>query len=123
MLTKKLEILFQDKPINVQYEHYRVDDSNNKACIRRKGKPKIDWLVRYYKSKHNWKPFSRGGKTVAILYTGDKKANDSNVLAVGVALCSMSDTFCYEAGRYLALTRALKSVQEHTSIQTITHEL
>lgn len=111
MITKNLEILLDGEPIKVQYEHYRVDSSDYTARFHKKGRPKIKWLRRYYKIKHNWCPYSRGGKTIAIVYTGDKKLEASRVVAIGTALCSMSDTFCYEIGRDIALTRALKSLQ------------
>lgn len=76
--------------------------------MRMSGKPK-GLMARYSGKFCDWTPFHRGGETTVLFLYGNE------VLARGVATCSLSDNFCKKTGRTLAMKRALKEFDEKYS--------
>ena len=94
-------------------EHYRIADFSYK--MKTKGKPPEDSLVRFSRELKLWlvgekttfttkfvMPHTTGGKTIVRVYNAAKE-----LLATGVMLCSMSETYSYKYGREEGLKRAL----------------
>jgi hypothetical protein len=94
-------------------EHYRLP--NFSYVFKKKGKPNEDDLVRFMHEAKIWllednvthstdvvKPHTTGGKTIVYIRNAAKE-----VLATGVMLCSMSETYSYKYGREEGLKRAL----------------
>jgi hypothetical protein len=86
-------------------EYYRLPDFQF-VRQNRKGKPNPSMLYPYRKGCGGFldlnagtRPYSNGGKTFCYLI-GDGMA------LVGVATCSMSESFSYKEGKYKALLRA-----------------
>lgn len=103
-----------DGNLRVVYRHERVprmfvelDDD-----VRLKGAPLNYNLFHYAKGEgfvdypSDEEPHERGGRTVALIVNADRE-----VLATGVATCSMSDAFCYRTGRRIARGRAMKKLR------------
>ena len=61
-------------------------------------------LRRYYRDKPNFRPYEKGGATLCTI------TFDSGKSFQGIAICSMSEQFCYARGRKIAYGRALKEV-------------
>lgn len=92
------------------FKHYRIPDHCDLLdSAKKKGKPPFIVLLPY--SRHDrpgWTPTPRGGKTVCLLQERDGDQSVT-VVAEGIALCSMSDTFCYATGRRVAFLHALET--------------
>ena len=98
----------------VTVKHYRIDDLNKPECT--KGKPPEGLLYRYRKVTNEnilnfFYPATRGGKTEVTIQLFDEHG-DPVIRFVGIALCSLSDGFCYKRGREIAMGRALKLYDE-----------
>lgn len=106
----------------VRYQHERIPRLVEDMCrvmgTRRKGPPRESYLFPYSPrygffnvdadtliSPRSKEPSHHGGRTVAIVYD-----RNDEVIATGVATCSMSDRFNYKIGRQIALGRALSKL-------------
>lgn len=56
---------------------------------------------RYMRGVTKWTPHERGGATLCHVY------NDGNLIAWGLAFCSMKDGFSYRLGREVSRGRAI----------------
>jgi hypothetical protein len=100
-----------DNGLYYTVEHYRIPNWDIK--VKKKGKPEPEYLVRFLPSIGKWRignilldlgktsMRATGGKTIVHIRNESKE-----ILATGIALCSMSDNYCYKTGRELALVRA-----------------
>lgn len=87
--------------VKANFAHYRLFGEVN----GKKGRPPKDDLRRIERSSGENKTVNiRGGKTVCTLVTEDGQK------ATGVALCSLSDHFCYETGREVSLEKAAEKL-------------
>jgi len=90
--------------MKVTYDYFRVPvniGTTGVFVIKKKGRPL--YLNRYYRSKPNFKPASKGGAVICRIF---KSETAKNQIAEGLAECSMSDNFNYKLGRAIALGRA-----------------
>jgi len=90
-----------------RYRHYRILQMEAPRAMR-SGAPDAVWLNPYSRKNgfgryhEHSKPYERGGLTVCRVFD-----NDDKLVHVGVAVCSMSENFCYAEGRRRARDRAL----------------
>ena len=95
-----------DTKPKVVFVHYRVVDQGR--AMARRGRPRHDLMF----ERHELGRVSpRGGKTVCKIDFG------GGSYAVGEAVCSMSDNFCYRTGRTLAMARAIELLNTSTKIR------
>jgi len=88
--------------MEIKYIHFRVPSFVG-VNLPKNGKVKHADTFRYSRSSpHYFKPYERGGATVCGIYR-----DDGVLLGKGLAICSMSDNFCYKTGRDLAFSRAV----------------
>lgn len=98
---------------DVRFMHFRAPEWDS---FNQRGAPDPKDLE-YYSRQFGWgaevlfqpflegvAPCPRGGATLCFLDAGDTGA-------VGVALCSWGDNFCYERGRKIAYDRAVLALQ------------
>jgi len=79
--------------LNAHIEKEKIEFENNRTC-----KKQIN-------PNH---PYEYGGETIVEIFaTGTK-----NVVARGIATCSMSDHFSYKKGYQIALGRAMKGIEK-----------
>jgi hypothetical protein len=104
--------------IRSRYTHWRAPEAYREV---NQGKPKLGDVYLYSRSngwydkalriidraawKKHVRPAARGGATICQIVD-----SYGHTVAVGLALCSFSDNFCYETGRTLALGRALRQL-------------
>lgn len=96
----------------ISFRHYRIPtmiishDFYNR--LPQKGKPPLGMLYRVIRGMvlsmfpHGIE--ERGGKTICEIRLGNGD------IVTGMALCSMSDRFCYKTGRELARWRAIDNL-------------
>jgi hypothetical protein len=77
------------------YQHFRYDKDGVCRPYHRNGK-----------NRSNWAPMTKGGKTVCTLVDGQ-----GAMLAQGVAMCSLDDSFNYRLGRLISCGRAKKKLR------------
>jgi hypothetical protein len=128
-----------DEPIveKIFFRHYRVPKESGfltglSVTFPLSGKPNDRHLVRYFRRRNGsreWvgvtqngtvrlltggpEPHERGGKTICYITHEDKEGNPLRY-AMGEALCSFSDHFCYRTGRIKALGKARSNLQKLT---------
>lgn len=89
--------------VRVTYDYYRVPEhimNPSTTLIKPQHKGQPQHAMRYKKSNPSFKPYPKGGGVVCKLWMGDV------LVGQGLAVCSMSDNFCYKVGRNIAYTRA-----------------
>ena len=94
-----------DTKPKVVFVHYRMSEFGD---YTKRGKPDKDWM---FERTRIGNPNPRGGKTVCKIDFGGGR------YAVGEAVCSMSDNFCYRTGRTLAMARAIELLNTSTKIR------
>lgn len=119
--------------MKIEIRHYRVPNVFSRGFHARRGKPQF--LLRYgrgvgwleielelpdviYTIDSSTLPHERGGKTVCEIIDDSDKEN--KLIAVGVAVCSMSDNFSYKRGRDIAYGRASHAAGDFAMLEEFT---
>lgn len=105
--------------LSIKYCHYRMlneDYNHYKSLGITKGRPPLYDLLAYNRKKGIFlDPYIRyfevspnGGMTECVIYDAFSQTE-----YLGVAICSLSDGFCYKTGREIAYERAYANYLEN----------
>lgn len=120
--------------MKIEFTHWRLPAQMLNYEYRKRGEPSSDALIEYSKGNGFYvsnpgseiykfdgvTPHPRGGKTVCRIIDDSDKQDKLVIVAIGVAVCSMSDNFSYKRGRDIAYGRASRAAKNYAVLEEFT---